>query len=98
MENEVTPEQKKEVAKILSKARWNLLFIGAKFGIGLFFSNLIAMIIGIEFLKDADPDLLPYFQFVAMVTNFIFMALYLDRQFKKNSDIVKNQVKEVLKK
>lgn len=93
-----TPEQIKEVSKILSRGRISLLFTTIKFSVGLFLSNLITIFIGNSFLRDANVNFQLGFQFVTMLTNFIFMTRYLDGQFHKNSDTVKNQIKEVLNK
>lgn len=96
--SELTPEQKKEVSKIISKARINLSFIAIKFAIGLFAANFISLFVGIQFLKDVDPEMQVGFEFVSMAANFIFMAAYLNGQIKANSDIVVSKIKEVLKK
>lgn len=95
---EITSEQKKSISKILLKARLNLFFIGLKFSVGLFGANLICILLGNQILKDITPEFQIGFQIVSMTVNFIFMARYLDSKIKENSDIVSNQVKEVLKK
>lgn len=97
-QKEVTPEQKKEIAKILFNGRVGLFAIGIKFGIGLFAANIIAMLVGIYFLKDTDPEVQVNFQLFSFFLNFIFMITFLNGQLKKNSDIVTSKVKEVLKK
>lgn len=94
---EVTPEQRKEISKILFNARLGLLAIGAKFTAGLFIANSIAILIGNYVLKDVDPEMRTGFQFVSITANIIFMTLYLDRQFKANNDRVVSRVKEILK-
>jgi len=93
-----TPEQKKEIDKILRAARPKTIWIGIKFSFGFFFSNLAAFLIGFWFLKDSDPEVLGNFQFVAIFANFIFMMIYLYRQLKLHGDIVVSKIKEVLKK
>jgi cation transport ATPase len=95
---EITPEQKKEIAKIFSKGRISLVISSFKFAILLFGANLISIIIGFAFLKDADPSTRVYFEYVIMFINFIFSARYLDRQLKANTDTVMKKIKEVLKK
>lgn len=94
---EATPEQRKEIAKIMVKARLDLLGTSAKFALGLFSANFITISIGKYFLKDTDPDMQLYFQFISVVINMIFMTLYLDGKLKKNSDIVVSKIKEILK-
>lgn len=93
-----TPEQKKEISKILSQARYKMIWIGIKFSFGFFFSNVAAFLIGFWFLKDNDPEVLGDFQFVAVFANFIFMMIYLHRRLHANGVIVLSKIKEVLKK
>lgn len=95
---DLTPEQIKEVSKILSKARWRLSWIAVKFASGLFLANITSLIVAFVLFKDSDPDYIKSFQFVAMFLNFIFMASYLSGQIKANSDIVSTGIKEILKK
>lgn len=92
-----TPEQKKEISKILSQARLKTVWIGVKFSFGFFFSNVVAFLIGFWFLKDGDPDSLGSFQFIAVCANFIFMMIYLHRRLHANGVIVLSKIKEVLK-
>jgi hypothetical protein len=94
--DQATPEQKKEIEKILKKARVNLLFIGLKLVVGLFLSNLISTTVGVLFLKDTDPEMLVGFQSVSFFVNFAFLFWYFDKLLRKNSDEVTAKVKEVL--
>lgn len=95
--NDATPEQRKEISKVLSKSRLNLMFTGIKFAVGLFSANLICILIAATFLKDTDPDMIVGFQFVSIGINFVFMAKYLDGQIRANADIVSSKIKEILK-
>ena len=95
---EATPEQKKVISKILLKARLSIVWIGLKSGFGLFFANLFSLVIGAYILKDVDPEVQVGFNFISLLTNVIFMAVYLGSQMKKNTDKVTDQIKEVLKK
>jgi hypothetical protein len=94
---EPSPEQQKEIKKILSKGRLALIWIGLKYGIGLFLSNLAALLIGAQILKDVDPEILQYFIVVSMFINFLFMARYLHGRLKANNDRVMEGIKEILK-
>ena len=96
--DEITPEQKKEIQKILFKARLNFLGIGAKFSFGLFGANVLCIFLGAFLLKDADPEQMAYFETVAFIVNFIFAATFLHRQISAANDIVRNKLLEVLKK
>jgi hypothetical protein len=96
--DEITPEQKKEIQKILLKARLGLLGLWAKFSFGLFGANILCIFIGAFLLKDADPEQMAYFETVAFIVNFIFAATFLHRQLKIANDIVRNKLLEVLKK
>lgn len=93
-----TPEQRLAVQKILRSAQLGLLGISAKFALGIFSANLFTIILGIEIFKDSDPQSLVWFQAVALILNFLFMASYLDRQLKANSATVKSKIDEVFKK
>jgi Na+-driven multidrug efflux pump len=94
---EPSPEQQKEIKKILSKGRLSLVLIGLKYGVGLFLSNLAALLIGAQILKDVEPETIQYFIVAAMFVNFLFMASYLHRLLKRNNDIVMERIKEILK-
>jgi hypothetical protein len=96
--DKATPEQRKEVSKILFNGRLSILGTTAKFGVGLFLANLISIFIGTQFLKDVDPEMQVGFQFVSLVVNAVFAMLYLSDRLKKNTDTVVSKIKEVLKK
>jgi hypothetical protein len=93
----LTLDQKVEVSRILSRARLRLLGIGAKFGFGLFLANMVTIIFGIKYLQDVDVKNQVYFQWATMITNVIFMTIYLNGQLKQNSVIVKEEIEKVLK-
>lgn len=95
---DITPEQRKQVSKLLSKARSGLLWITVKYFAGLFGANFIAIAIAGTLLKDIDPDALSWFKVISMFTNLIFLTLYLDRRIKTNSAMVVTGIKEILKK
>lgn len=96
--DEVTEDQKKEVGEALKKARRNLLFVGFKFVIGLFTANFLCAVLCSAVLKDVEQEAQDAFQFFATTTNIIFMAIYLNRHVKANSDILSAKIKEILKK
>src|ERR1700678_1756150 len=93
-----TPEQRKEISKILFKGRTSLLFSALKFMVGLFASNMISIFVGAKILADVDPEIQLGFQFVSMLLNAIFMSLYFNSNVKENSTKVMEKIKEVLKK
>jgi hypothetical protein len=93
---EITPEQSKEMAKVLSRARIALVGASIRFGVGLFVANLITLSLGKLLLVDADEQFAIGFQIVTVFTNAIFLSIYYDGQIKKNSDIVKEEVKKIL--
>ncbi len=95
---EATPEQREKISKILSKARYSLLWISVKFFIGLFAANLISIFLGKYILGDVDPGMQGAFNFLCVLVNAIFMMRYFDGQMKASSDTVVKQIKEVLKK
>jgi len=94
---ELTTEQRKQVAKILFKARANLFFIGFKFSIGLFGANMACILLGLYLFSDSNPQDLTGFNFTCMLANLAFMVLYLYEQLKTNADNVATKIKEVLK-
>lgn len=98
---EPTLEQQKEIKKILFQSKVSLVGASIKFAIGLFSTNLIAILIGAYILKSEDPDtqkeMQAGFQFVAMVVNFIFMTRYFSGQTKKINDRVTDKIKDILK-
>jgi len=96
--DEITPEQKKAIQKILFKGRLSLLGLWAKFSLGLFGANILCIFIGGYFLKDTDPEQMAYFETVCFILNFIFAATYIHRQVVALNDIVRNKLLEVLKK
>ena len=93
-----TPEQMKEISKILSKAQLGLLWSTVKFGAGLFAVSAFCAAIKVYLLNDTDVEMQQGFQFVSVITNVIFMTMYLNGEFRKNSDIVKGKIQAVLKK
>ena len=103
MENEIkpediTPEQREAISKVLSKAKWGILWSMIKFVTLLLSTNSLTILVSIVFLKDIDPDANAVFRTICSFVNIIFSAVYLDGQLKKNSDIVDSRVKEILKK
>ena len=95
---EATPEQKKEISKILLKARLSIIWIATKFSFGLFFANLFSLVIGAYILKDVDPEVQAGFNFVSLLINVIFMLSFVSSQMKDHANKVTEQIKEVLKK
>ena len=94
---EPSPEQQKEIKNILLKGRLALIWIALGYGGGLFLSNLAALLIGAQILKDVDPEMLKGFIVVSMLVNFLFMARYLHGRLKANNDRVMERIKEILK-
>lgn len=93
-----TPEQKLAIKKILRKAQFGLAWITMKFALGIFGANLATIILGFEFLKDSDPQILTGYTFVTMILNFLFMSHYLNGRIRNNCDTVKSKIDEVFKK
>jgi hypothetical protein len=92
-----TPEQMKEINKVLFKSLLSFGWIMVKFSVGLFVMSLASMLIGFSILKDVDPEMRVGFQIFSTIVNFIFMMTFLDRRVRANSDIVNNKIKEILK-
>jgi len=95
---EITPEQKKEIKKILFRARANVVLICIKFSLALFAANLACIYFGTQFFKDSDPQTLASFNMVATVTNILLGAYYLNGQLKANTASIADRVKAVLNK
>ena len=95
---DVTPEQKKELSKILRKSFFRTFFIGLKSVIGLLIANGICVFACVKLLSDTDQEMQKGFLSVCMISNGIFMAVYLIGQHKKNYATIADQIKEVLKK
>jgi hypothetical protein len=97
-DKEITPEQRKELSKILSKAKMSMSFLAIKFCVGLFAANLISIGIGAWVLQGLEPETQAYFQFFAVAVNMCFMGFYLNGRLKAiNADTVE-KIKEVIKK
>ncbi len=96
--DKVTLEQRKDLIAALSAARSRLLWIGVKSGLAIFVTNFVAVLIGVLFLVDANPDFCSGYQLVSVVINAIFVARYFNSQMTISSDILNNKIKEILKK
>jgi hypothetical protein len=92
---ELTPEQQKQVSKILLRAKLSLFFLELKTTVGLFLINIFSIFIGSQFLKNTDPEMFSRFDFVAMATNTIFMGVYFHKRLAKHHDIVKDKVNKI---
>lgn len=95
---DLTPEQKKDLAATLSKARIKVLWGSMKTGLLLFAANLITILIGVLFLVDADPQIVVGYQTVTVIINAVYASLYFNKQVRLASDIVNEKIKEILKK
>ena len=93
---EITPEQQKQIKKLLFKARVGLLGVTSKFMVGIFAANMITIFIGNKILTDSDPDMLVGYQGLTVFLNLFFMIRYLDRQLKAHYDRLSMKVKEIL--
>lgn len=96
--DEITPEQKKKISSIVFRFRANLLWLWAKFSVGLFGANAVCIFFGGYLLRDVDPEQLLMFEMVSFAINFIFMMCIFNRQLKAANDIFKNKLLEVIKK
>jgi hypothetical protein len=96
-QKDLTPEQEKEIVKIIRWGRIAVLGIFAKFALGIFSMNLACLLFGSYYLKDMEAETQVGFQSAAFLTNIIFMTAYLIGQFRSNSDRVNDRIKEVLK-
>jgi cytochrome c biogenesis protein CcdA len=94
---ETTLEKRKEIKKIISKAKINLFFSALKFVLGIFLTNFACNLIIIFLLTDVDPQNKVHFQMATMVINSMFMAVYFNGQIKKNNILLENKIKEILK-
>lgn len=95
---DATPEQKKEMEKVLSNARISIGWIVMKTSVLLLLANFIAMGVGVFVLSDSDADMQLGYHCVMIFTNAIFLLGYFNSQMKKNSDIVVSKIQEILKK
>lgn len=95
---DLTPDQKKQISKILFNSRLSLVGLSAKFSVGLFLSNLLVFLINFYCLKDTDPEMQQGFVYLSVFLNFIFMIWYLHDRANKLNQKVQEKVKEVLKK
>lgn len=93
---DTTPEQKVEIVKILRKSRKNLFWIAAKYSVGLFVTNILSIFIGAHVIGTNNLDYLKNFQTFSIIINFIFMAVYLNSQINKNTNITMKKIQEVL--
>lgn len=95
---DATPEQIKEVGKILSKAQLELTWTGLKFVTLLFLSNLICINIGKVLFIESDPLFLLGFETVTLITNAVVLSRYFTGQMAALNDRFKMKLKEILKK
>ena len=97
LDQEVTPEQRKLISKVMMKSRMgNGLLVVKSFSL-LFFANLLCFAFGNYMLKDSDPSSQVGFHMVSVFTNAIFAAVYFSGQMKIRSDIVTQDIKDILK-
>ncbi len=94
---DATPEQRKQISKVLLKAKLSLIAIAAKTGFFLFLANFISIGIGTFVLMDTDPQMQMGFHLAAIFINTIFLLNYFTGQTKKHSDIVLGKIQEILK-
>lgn len=94
----LTPEQKKEAQKVLTKARWTLFFLGMKCVVALFAANLFCTIIEKSLFADPDPDTVLGFRLVCVLINSFLITAYFIGKTKECDDIVNKSIKEILKK
>jgi hypothetical protein len=95
---QITEEKKKEVAQALKKAQRVLLWEAFK-AIGfLFLANLSCGLLEKSIFTDPDPDTVLGFRLVCVVVNSLLMTSYFVGKMKEVDDIVKAQIKEILKK
>lgn len=92
-----TPDQKKEIEKVLSKARISIGWIVIKTSVLLLLANFIAMGVGVALLNDIDSDMQLGYHCAVVFTNAIFLVSYFNGQMKKNGDIVLSKIQEILK-
>lgn len=93
-----TPDQHKEIARILAKGRRGILLIALKYLSGLFAANMASVFISKYFLNDVDPDMQVGFQIISVILNAIFMGKYFHLHMNKNSATVSKEVETVLNK
>ncbi|HEY5235497.1 MAG TPA: hypothetical protein VIJ14_04915 [Rhabdochlamydiaceae bacterium] len=95
---QVTEEKKKEVALVLKKASRTLLWDGLKAISMLFLANISCGALEKVLFTDPDPDTVLGFRLVCVVVNSLLMTFYFTSKMKEVDDIVKAQIKEILKK
>lgn len=93
-----TPEQKKELSKALSKARFDLLKASIKFGLGVFAANFITIMIGQVVLVDVNPNFVIGYHTLCIVVNTMFMSHYFTSQMSQINDRLCTSVEEIKKK
>lgn len=94
---DVTPEQKKEIEKIISKARISIFGIVIKTSVLLLLANFIAMGVGVFVLEDVDVDIQLGYHCVVLFINTISLLGYFNGKMKENSDIAISKIQEILK-
>jgi uncharacterized membrane protein (DUF485 family) len=95
---ELTKEEQVAMTKLLSKARFGLLFAAFKFLLGLFVSNILTLAFGHYLLGDPSETTWFWFCLVTSIVNSIFLSRYFSSQMDKNNDILMSKIKEILKK
>ena len=93
--DDLTPEQKKELQEVVTKARNRLLWASIKAWLGLFAANFVCLLVGAALFVDSDPGIVVGYQGVCIVVNAIFMSTYFSSAMKINSDTVQKKIKEI---
>ena len=95
---ELTDEERNKINKLLSATKYKMLFAGMKSILGLVIANLISIIVGRAIMVDASPNFVIGYQVICVLINGFFLGKYFNKQIIQIDDILKEQIKEILKK
>jgi len=99
-ENELnlTEEQRKELDKVISQSRKNILWATLKFVGGLLGLNILSFFVMVIFLLDSSMETQKGFMFTTQILNAVLMYSYFYGLLKANSQMADEKIKEIIKK
>jgi len=89
-DKQITEEQRQEINKLLSIAKWNL-FITLSENFLMFFIMVFISTVGLV-LFEVPKD----FRICVDFLSFLFIVLNIDKELKDQSDVLQKEVKKVL--
>ena len=94
---DLTPEERTELKRVLARSRWRMLFSATKFIGGLFLANILTQTAGHLIMGDVDPKMWFGFCLLSSIVNAIFLSRYFSSQMKINGDMLKAELQALLK-